>query len=192
IICTDQTDTNNEYFKEIVLSDYVTAVLSEDNRSLKRFVDGIDKKIIRLDDNFKPEKRNSDYLDLPEEKFTEEHFYYLQDGYAGFSDYTPLKDIEVVDTKQGIWKGNRVVEPGTNPDVMTVIYFYRRKHRQGPRMEPTEIEAMWPEMYIKDCSIMGYEFWLIPKIKMLFGYDPPSSTIIKAPMQMKKPGPFVG
>ncbi|HEA28901.1 MAG TPA: hypothetical protein ENH91_02730 [Leeuwenhoekiella sp.] len=90
IICTDQTDTNNEYFKEIVLSDYVTAVLSEDNRSLKRFVDGIDKKIIRLDDNFKPEKRNSDYLDLPEEKFTEEHFYYLQDGYAGFSDYTPL------------------------------------------------------------------------------------------------------
>ena len=63
-----------------------------------------------------------------------------------FSDYTPLKDIEVVDTKQGIWKGNRVVEPGTNPDVMTVIYFYRRKHRQGPRMEPTEIEAMWPEM----------------------------------------------
>ena len=111
-----------------------------------------------------------------------------------FSDYTPIRDIEIVDTKQGIWKGKRVVEPGTNPDVMTVIYF-RRTKGVGPitkPTEPTELELMWPELHIKDCSIMGYEFYLIPKIKMIFGYDPASSIIVKAPMSMKKPGPFTG
>ncbi len=105
-----------------------------------------------------------------------------------FSDYTPLKDIEVVDTKQGIWKGSRVIEPGTSPDVMTIIYFRRSKTLDQNQL--SEIEAMWPEIHIKDTSIMGYEFYLIPKVKMLFGYDPPSSTIIKAPMQMGKSGPF--
>ncbi len=107
-----------------------------------------------------------------------------------FGDYTPLKDIEVVDTKQGIWKGTRIVEPGTSPDVMLIIYFRRRRKAQGPVVEPSDIETMWPELHIKDASIMGYEFWLIPKVKMLFGYDPASSIIVKAPMQAGKPGPF--
>ena len=110
-----------------------------------------------------------------------------------FSDYTPLRDIEIVDTKQGIWKGNRVIEPGTNPDMMTVIYFRRRDSRDPQRSSaaaPTEIEAMWTELHIKDASIMGYEFYLIPKVKMLFGYDPPSSTILKAPMPVSESGPF--
>lgn len=90
IICSEQTDTNNSEFKELISSALVTCVLSEENRSLKRYVEGLGKQIIRLDDNFRPEKRNSDYLELKEEKFTEEHYYYNSDGYNGFSDYTPL------------------------------------------------------------------------------------------------------
>lgn len=110
-----------------------------------------------------------------------------------FSDYTPIRDIEIVDTKQGIWKGKRVIEPGTDPSVMTVIYFRRAKKMTPTDGESlTELELMWPELHVKDASIMGYEFYLIPKIKMLFGYDPPSSIIAKAPMQMKRPGPFQG
>ena len=107
-----------------------------------------------------------------------------------FSDYTPVKDIEIVNTKHQVWKGNRVIEEGTPEGVMTVLYFRRRDKKSTH--EPTELETLWPEIHIHDATIMGYEFWLIPKIKMLFGYDPPSSTIIKAPMSRKKPGPFGG
>lgn len=105
-----------------------------------------------------------------------------------FSDYTPVRDIEVIDTKQHIWKGERVIEPWTDPNAMRTLYFRRPKTADPDRL--TELELLWPELHILDATIMGYEFWLIPKIKMLFGYDPPSSNIIKSPMQMKKQGPF--
>ncbi len=107
-----------------------------------------------------------------------------------FSDYTPIRDIEVVDTKQRIWKGNRVVELMTSPDAMMIIYFRRAEKMTETSGGCSEIEMMWPELHIKDESIMGYEFYLIPKVKMLFGYDPPSSIIVKAPMAVGKPGPF--
>tara|TARA_R110000751_G_scaffold110711_3_gene208415 strand:+ start:3786 stop:4586 length:801 start_codon:yes stop_codon:yes gene_type:complete len=90
IICTDQTDTNDENFKQLISSAKVGSVVSEDNRSLKTFVRNLGKYIIRLDDKFKGVKRNSEYLDMDEEKFTEEHYYYSEDNYDGFSDYTPL------------------------------------------------------------------------------------------------------
>jgi hypothetical protein len=90
IICSEQTDTNNEDFKDLVSLDKVSYVVSDDNRSLKSFVHSLGKSIIRLDDKFKGVKRNSDYLTMREEKFTEEHFYFVEDNYEGFSDYTPL------------------------------------------------------------------------------------------------------
>ena len=95
-----------------------------------------------------------------------------------FSDYTPVRDIEIVNTKHQVWKGNRVIEEGTPEGVMTVLYFRRTKkgdYRRDNVPKPTELEALWPEIHIHDATIMGYDFWLIPKIKMLFVYDPPSS-----------------
>lgn len=90
IFCSGQSDANNVDFKKLVSSDNVKYVVSEENRTLKRFINDKGKELIRLDDNFKGEKRNSDYLNLDEEKFSEEHFYYLEDNYKGFSDYTTL------------------------------------------------------------------------------------------------------
>jgi hypothetical protein len=90
IICSEQTDTNNEDFKLLISLSVVSFVVSDDNRSLKSFVHSLGKVIIRLDDKFKGAKRNSDYLTMREEKFTEEHYYFSVDNYGGFSDYTPL------------------------------------------------------------------------------------------------------
>jgi hypothetical protein len=90
IICSEQTDTNNQDFKLLISLDMVSYVVSDDNRSLKSFVHSLDKFIIRLDDKFKGAQRNKDYLTMREEKFTEEYFYFEQDNYEGFSDYTPL------------------------------------------------------------------------------------------------------
>jgi len=98
-----------------------------------------------------------------------------------FGSYVPVKDVEPVDCKEGVWKGNRIVEPGTPEDVMLVVYFSRAYSRDN------EIDKMVQEYHITDESIMGYEFWLIPKEKLLFGYDPPSPIIEKPPIRLTKP-----
>jgi len=97
IICTDSTDSSNKDFETLVLSKKVKHIVSEENRTLKRFLDRNGKKIIRLDDSFKAQRQNKDYLSISEEKFTEEHIFYKGDGYYGFSDYTVLES----DFKEG-------------------------------------------------------------------------------------------
>jgi len=86
LICTDNTDSDNPYFDELLPK--AKHIVSKENRTLKRKLRG--KDFILLNDNFKAQKRNSDYLTMPEEKFTEEHLFYKEDGYLGFSDYTTL------------------------------------------------------------------------------------------------------
>lgn len=61
-----------------------------DTRASKRKLQSLGKAIIRLDENFHEQKRNVDYINLPEEQFTEEPFYFKEDKFAGFSDYTTL------------------------------------------------------------------------------------------------------
>lgn len=90
LICSDETDSSNAEFEQLIFSSEVKYVVSKESRTLKRKLSGSDKDLIRLDDNFNVQKRNRDYLNMPEEKFSEEHLYYSEDGYAGFSDYTVL------------------------------------------------------------------------------------------------------
>lgn len=59
-------------------------------RGLDRDIKKLEKTYIRLDDSFEKQTRNADYLDLEAHKFTEEHFYYTEDSYQGFSDFTVL------------------------------------------------------------------------------------------------------
>jgi hypothetical protein len=90
LICTDITDTTTNEFNELISQDKIRYIVSPENRTLKRRLRGLNKKLIRIDDNFKAQPRNSDYLKMPETKFTEEHIFYKEDGYNGFSDYTAL------------------------------------------------------------------------------------------------------
>ncbi len=48
------------------------------------------KRIIRLDNCFAEQPRNADYLNIPEDKFTEQHRFYSDDHFYGISDYTAL------------------------------------------------------------------------------------------------------
>ena len=90
LICSDITDSSNEQFEELVMMPQVKFIVSKENRTLLRKLKNKDKILIRLDDNFNAQKRNKDYLSVPEEKFTEDHLYYKDDNYGGFSDYTIL------------------------------------------------------------------------------------------------------
>jgi hypothetical protein len=93
LICKNDIHENDEDFKELVQLDEVTIINTEDpsrNRSLHRFTQSLDKTYIRLDDLFEKQARNSDFLSIKEHRFSEEHIYYSEDGYDGFSDYTVL------------------------------------------------------------------------------------------------------
>ncbi len=91
LICSESVDANDSDFIELIsLPSVATILISGDNRSLKRKLDRLEKEVIRLDDQFKPQKKNVDYVGISEEKFTEEHKFYVEDGYSGFSDYTVL------------------------------------------------------------------------------------------------------
>jgi hypothetical protein len=75
-----------------------------------------------------------------------------------------------------IWKGKRIFEPDTPQNEVETVYFSRCYSRDN------EVDKMLHgEVHITDKDVIGYEFWLMPKEKILFGYDPPSSIIQKAP-----------
>jgi len=90
LICSENSDSSNSEFDALVLSPRIKYIVSKENRTLKRKLTNKGKYLIRLDDNFNAQKRNSDYLSMPEEKFSEEHLFFKDDGYSGFSDYTLL------------------------------------------------------------------------------------------------------
>lgn len=39
-------------------------------------------------DRFNKQDRNNDYIEIDDEPFSEDHLYYLEDGYVGFADYS--------------------------------------------------------------------------------------------------------
>lgn len=90
LICSGNTDDSDADFNSLALLSSIKYILSPENKTLKRKFRNLGKELIRLDDNFKAQKRNSDYLMMGEEKFSEEHLFYKDDGYNGFSDYSVL------------------------------------------------------------------------------------------------------
>jgi hypothetical protein len=45
-----------------------------------------------LEDKFKPQVKNADYLRTPDEFFSDDHLYYEDDGFIGFGDYLTIGD----------------------------------------------------------------------------------------------------
>jgi len=50
-----------------------------------------DNKVL-LEDKFRPQIKNADYLNTPDEFFSEDHLYYEEDGFVGFGDYLTIGD----------------------------------------------------------------------------------------------------
>lgn len=69
---------------------HVMVLDPQKNRSLDRYIKGLSKTYIRLDDVFEKQEKNADFLAITAHKFSEEHLYYIEDGYQGFSDFTVL------------------------------------------------------------------------------------------------------
>lgn len=83
------TDPNVEELIQHANIKYIVADFN--SRTTKRQLKyAKNKQLIRIDDKFNELPRNADYLSIQEEPFTEEHYYYKEDGFSGFSDYTVL------------------------------------------------------------------------------------------------------
>ena len=84
--------SNDKELKDFLAHPRITTIVNgqADVRATYRNLEYLHKKVIRLDDKFLNKKRNVDYAATEEEIFTEEPFYYQQDGFVGFSDYTTL------------------------------------------------------------------------------------------------------
>ena len=59
-------------------------------RSLDRYLKGLEKNYVTMNDSFERQIKNADFLDIPAHKFTEEHLFYKGEGYQGFCDFTVL------------------------------------------------------------------------------------------------------
>lgn len=93
LICENDIEGDDINFKSIAELDAVSLITVNDpgrNRSLNRYIRGLQKSFIRLDDLFEKKDRNSDFLDITEHRFSEEHIHYSTEGFEGFSDYTVL------------------------------------------------------------------------------------------------------
>jgi hypothetical protein len=57
----------------------------------KRYYRNFDENTrVELDDYFNAQTKNSDYLQVDESGFSEEHLYYKEEGFIGFSDYLSI------------------------------------------------------------------------------------------------------
>ncbi len=93
IICQNDISVDDLEFRQLVSKNEITIINVKDpnrNRTLHRFIRGLSKTYIRFDDLFEKQARNSDYLDIEEHRFSEEHLYFQDEGFSGFSDYTVL------------------------------------------------------------------------------------------------------
>lgn len=87
------TFTDDSALRDLCASGSVSHVMvlePQRNRSLDRYIKGLNKNYIRLDDVFEKQEKNADFLNITAHKFSEEHLYYREDGYQGFSDFTVL------------------------------------------------------------------------------------------------------
>ena len=93
VICQNDISSEDLEFRGLVERAEISSINVSDpnkNRTLHRFLRSLNKNYIRLDDLFEKQARNSDYLDIEGRRFSEEHLYFQDEGFSGFSDYTVL------------------------------------------------------------------------------------------------------
>lgn len=106
---------------QIVRNDSVMYIVnsfgSTFSRRLRKKLHETEKKIIRLDDCFKSRTRNADYALEVDEFFSEEPFFYQEDGnFDGYSDYTTLP--------------SEYIEGGMLPYALVIHLSYKRNGEQ--------------------------------------------------------------
>lgn len=92
IICNELPIEEDLFFSFINSEPVKYVVLNEDlnNKRFTRAVKATGVKLVSLSDSFNVKKRNADYLIKDNEFFSDEHLFYKEEGFIGYSDYTTM------------------------------------------------------------------------------------------------------
>jgi hypothetical protein len=85
---------------------------------------------------------------------------------ACFGGYVPVYDLECVDTKQEIYKGKQITQPEQRKESSPFLFFSR-----SYKPDINELDQIFKEISFDD-KLLGVPFILVPKEKLLFGYQP--------------------
>ncbi|PHI05066.1 sce7725 family protein [Fusobacterium polymorphum] len=107
-IIYDNVDYIEEYQKNFSDKKPKYTLILNENKFKRKIKEK--ENIILLDDKFDRKERNSDYLLNEDEFFSDEHLYYKEDGYAGFSDYSII--------------GKKIVDGGFAPRAVVIHMLY--------------------------------------------------------------------
>ncbi len=116
--CMDMDDENAwEIIKNQSVGYVVNSFGSTVSRRLRGKLKDTGKQIVRLDNCFKPKARNADYALEVDELFSEEPFFYDEEGdLDGYSDYTTLP--------------SEYIEGGMLPYALVIHLSYRKNEEQ--------------------------------------------------------------
>ena len=94
------------------------------------------------------------------------------------ANYRLIYDYHPVDEARGVWKGRIVIDatqskmPGAKQAESSWVFFSRHYD------DNFEWDQAYPEIEMCNKDIIGQQFLLVPKEKLLFAYDPPTEGII--------------
>lgn len=117
LILPKAVSVNEDDFAELITDSAIAKVITDPSRrKVARATRNKGKDLIELDDKFIAQPTNQAYTSIDEELFSEEFFYFREDNFAGFSDYTILP--------------NEFREGGTLPKVVVIHLTYRKTEDQ--------------------------------------------------------------
>lgn len=88
--------------------------------------------------------------------------------------YMPVKNIELYDEDQQIWKGE-VCQAAMQKMPYKIVFFSRQY-----LPEVNELDQIYKEIHFKP-GVLSFEFLLVPKEKILFGYHEPGTILLPSP-----------
>lgn len=108
---------DEDHFAQLIADSAISKVITDPSRrKIARVTRNNRKELIELDDKFIAQPTNQAYTSIDEELFSEEFFYFREDNFAGFSDYTVLP--------------NEFREGGTLPKVVVIHLTYQKTEDQ--------------------------------------------------------------
>lgn len=117
LIIEKGTAIDEEALSPLIKNKSIDKIITDPSRRhIARDTKKAHKDLIELDDKFGAQPSNQAYSDINEELFTEEFYYYKEDGFQGFSDYTVIP--------------NELREGGTLPKVVVIHLTYRKNKEQ--------------------------------------------------------------
>lgn len=145
----------------------------------KRYTRNFDPaSLVELDDYFSSQTKNSDYLAVGDSVFSEEHLYYLTEGFVGFSDYLTVGE-DYSDSGFLPYAIAIHISYGTSGNVIRIKHFVSDSNDDTSDIAGKFEEAL--AKLIAWCDISGYNSIAIVSYRELFanGHFPGLGTLKK-------------